>query len=104
MWLFGEKIKNISQVLASSTQPQIWSIPVIRELTQQEGRKTQDGRMTSEKNSREIGNAQSPATFFRHSNVLSLPTVLLLKLPISKEMYQNAKRTCRACRAFVFVH
>ena len=31
--------------------------------------------------SRKIGNAQSRATFFRHSAVLSLPAVLLRKLP-----------------------
>ena len=36
-----------------------------RELTQQEGRNIQDGRMTK-KMSRKIGNAQSRATFFRH--------------------------------------
>ena len=32
--------------------------------------------------SRKIGNAQSRATFFRHSAALSLPAVLLRKLPI----------------------
>ena len=32
--------------------------------------------------SRKIGNAQSRATFFRHSAVLSLPAVLLRKLAI----------------------
>ena len=32
--------------------------------------------------SRKTGNAQSRATFFRHSAVLSLPAVLLRKLPI----------------------
>ena len=31
--------------------------------------------------SRKIGNAQSRATFFRHSAVLRLPAVLLRKLP-----------------------
>ena len=31
--------------------------------------------------SREIGNAQSRATFFRHSAVLSLPAMLLRKVP-----------------------
>ena len=34
------------------------------------------------KMSRKIGNAQSPATFFRHSAVLSLPATLLRKLPL----------------------
>ena len=35
-----------------------------------------------EKMSRKIGNAHSHATFFRHSAILSLPVVLLRKLPI----------------------
>ena len=39
------------------------------------------GRQDDEKMSRKIGNAQSRATFFRHSAVLSLPAVLLRKLP-----------------------
>ena len=34
--------------------------------------------------SRKIGNAQSCATFFRHSAVLSLPAVLLRKLPTNR--------------------
>ena len=38
------------------------------------------GRQNDEKMSRKIGNAQSRATFFRHSAVLSLPAVLLRKL------------------------
>ena len=45
----------------------------IRELTQQEGRMTQKCR--------ERLGMQSRATFFRHSAVLSLPAVLLRKLP-----------------------
>ena len=36
--------------------------------------------------SRKIGNAQSRTTFFRHSAVVSLPAVLLCKLPIIKEL------------------
>ena len=39
------------------------------------------GRQDDEKMSRKIGNAQSRATFFRHSAVLNLPAVLLRKLP-----------------------
>ena len=39
------------------------------------------GRQNDEKISRKIGNAPSHATFFRHSAVLSLPAVLLRKLP-----------------------
>ena len=39
------------------------------------------GRQNDEKKSRKIGNAQSRATFFRHSAVLSLPALLLRKLP-----------------------
>ena len=35
------------------------------------------------KMSRKTGNAQSRATFFRHSAVLSLPAVLLRKVPIN---------------------
>ena len=50
------------------------------ELTQQDGWKTQLGRQNDEKMSRKIENAQSRATFFRHSAVLSLPAVLLRKL------------------------
>ena len=47
---------------------------------QQGGCKTQDGRMTK-KMLHKTGNAQSRATLFRHSAVLSLTTVLLHKLP-----------------------
>ena len=53
----------------------------IRDLTQQDGCKTQDGRTTT-KVSCKTGNEQSRATFFRHSAVLSLRAVLLRKLPI----------------------
>ena len=56
----------------------------IRELTQQDGWKTQN----DEKMSRKIGNAQSHATFFRHSAVLSLPAVLLRKLPIVRIVFE----------------
>ena len=52
----------------------------IRELTQQDGWKAEDGRVTK-KVSRETGNAQCRATFFRHFAVLSLPTVLV---PVGK--------------------
>ena len=45
------------------------------------GRQEDSGRQNDEKMSRKIGNAQSRATFFRHSAVLSLPAVLLRKLP-----------------------
>ena len=38
------------------------------------------GRQTDDKRSRKIGNAQSRATIFRHSAVLSLPVVLLRKV------------------------
>lgn len=53
---------------------------VNRELTQQGGSKIQVGRMTK-RLSRKIRNAQSRATFFRHSAVLSRPALLLRKLP-----------------------
>ena len=46
------------------------------------GRLEDSGRQNDEKMSRKIGNAQSRATIFRHSAVLSLPAVLLHKLPI----------------------
>ena len=39
------------------------------------------GRQNDEKMSCKIGNAQSRATFFRHSAVLNLPAVLMPKLP-----------------------
>ena len=39
------------------------------------------GRQNDEQMSCTIGNAQSRATFFRHSAVLNLPAVLLPKLP-----------------------
>ena len=41
--------------------------------------------------SRKIGNAQSRATFFRHSAVMSLPAVLLRKLYLLKE-YQSVQK------------
>ena len=40
------------------------------------------GRQNDGKMSRKTGNAQSRATFFRHSAVLSLPAVLLRKVPV----------------------
>ena len=52
----------------------------IRKLAQQDGWKTEDERITK-KMSRETGNAQCRATFFRHFAVLSLPTVLV---PVGK--------------------
>ena len=45
------------------------------------GRLEDSGRQNNERKSRKIGNAQSRATFFRHSAVVSLPGVLLRKLP-----------------------
>ena len=39
----------------------------------------ESGRQNDEKMSRKTGNAQSRATVFRHSAVLSLPAVLLFK-------------------------
>ena len=41
------------------------------------------GRQNYEKMSRKVMNAQPRATFFRHSAALSLPAVLLRKLPIT---------------------
>ena len=46
------------------------------------GRLEDSGRQNDENMSRKIGNAQSRATFFRHSAVLSLPAVLLRKLVV----------------------
>ena len=43
--------------------------------------------------SRKIGNAQSRATFFRHSAVLSLPAVLLRKLANSELTQQDGWKT-----------
>ena len=70
----------------NSTNPAVSLVPGaggIRDLTQQDGCKTQDGRMTK-KMSRKTWNALSRATVFRHSAVLSLTAVriLLRKLPI----------------------
>ena len=58
----------LNQGMATEARPS--RVIDIRELTQQDDWKTQDGKM-----SRKIGNAQSRATFFRHS------AVLLRKLP-----------------------
>ena len=49
------------------------------------GRLEDLGRQNDAKMSRKIGNAQSRATSFRHSAILSLPAVLLR---ISSLMYQ----------------
>ena len=46
------------------------------------GRLEDSGRQNDEKMSRKIANAQSRATFFRHSAVLSLPALLLRKVSI----------------------
>ena len=50
-----------------------------RDLTQQDGGRTQDGRMTKKCYSSN-GNAQSRAKRFGNSAVLSLPAVLLRKV------------------------
>ena len=50
------------------------------------GRLEHSGRYNDEKVSRK--NAQSHATFFRHSAVLSLPAVLLRKLPIVRIVFE----------------
>ena len=50
-----------------------------RDLTRQDGWRTQDGRMTKKCFSSN-GNAQSRAKLFGHSAVLSLPAVLLRKV------------------------
>ena len=50
----------------------------IRELRQQDGWKTQDGRMTKKCRAK-LYLPNSYATFFRHSAVLSRPTILLRK-------------------------
>ena len=47
------------------------------------GRLADSGRQNDDKMSRKLGNAQSRITFFHHSAVLSLPAVLLRKLPNS---------------------
>ena len=46
------------------------------------GQLEDSGRQNDEKMSRKTGNAQSRATFFLHSAFLSLPAVLLRKIPI----------------------
>ena len=51
---------------------------------------------------RKIGNAQSGATFFRHSTVLSLPAVLLCKLPNSShEPAIHTERISKCAEAFI---
>ena len=68
-------------------------IRVIGDLTQQMGWKTQDGRMT--KILRETVDSRSCATFFRHSAILSLPALLLRKLPlIGTRKRQTGKEGC----------
>ena len=52
------------------------------------GRLEVSGRWNNEKMSRKTGNVQSHVTFFRHSDVLSLPAVLLRKV--------SNKRMCAA--------
>ena len=49
-----------------------------RDLTRQDGWRTQDGRMTKKCFSSN-GNAQSRAKLFGHSAVLSLPAVLFIR-------------------------
>ena len=59
----------------------------IRDLTQQDDWKTQDGRMTK-KMSRKTGNAQSRTTLFRHSTIWTPLAVLLRKVSIVKFVTQ----------------
>ena len=77
-------IKQIDSVL-----PCVCS--VIRELTQQDDSKTQNGRMTKKCGARV--HSQSYAASCRHSAVLSVPVVLLRKLPMDHRGRQNGVRT-----------
>ena len=68
----------------SSTQLQNRSFHVIRELMEPDGWKTQDGRMTKKCDAiRETVHSRFYATSFRHFAILSVPAVLLHKLPIT---------------------
>ena len=49
----------------------------------------------TEKMSHKTGNAQCHATFFRHSAVLNLPAVLLLKVSSSSKDDGNGKDSVR---------
>ena len=83
----SKRVNTLSSDLSSLKVYKEWDI---RELMQQDGWKTQDGRMTK-KVSRKIGNAQSRPTFFHHSAVLSVPAVLLHKLPICRRLRKRLK-------------
>ena len=67
----------------------------IRELTQQDGWKTQDGRMTRET----VHSLYCYAPFFRHSVVLSVPAVLMLKLPTVRTQ-KRGKQLHRPIKGF----
>ena len=80
-------------------QPKIRAVAVMvyyREGAYATGRLEDSGRQNDEKMSRKIGNAQSRATFFRHSAVLSLPAVLLRKLP-NNVVTVNDRYECTEC-------
>ena len=65
------------------------------------GRLEHSGRENDDKMSRRIGNAQSRATFFRHSAVLSVPAVPLRKLPYVRDC--TKKRAARAARLLFLI-
>ena len=66
------------------------------------GRLELSGRQNHKKKTRQTGNAQSRATFFRHSAAWSLPALLLRKLPNSShDPAIPTKRISKCAEAFI---
>ena len=62
--------------------------PILLFETLRTGRLEDSRRQNDEKMSRKIGNAESRATFFRHSAVRSLPALLLRKVSVHSYDYR----------------
>ena len=67
--------------LSSAIQSHVLDVTPLTLGAYTTGQLEDSGRQNDEKKSRKIRNAQSRVTFFRHPSVLSLPAVLLRKLP-----------------------
>ena len=66
----------------------LYGRPILLFETLRTGRLEDSGRQNDEKMSRKIGNAESRATFFRHSAVRSLRALLLRKVSVHSYDYR----------------
>ena len=132
VWLFGKKLKMFRQIFTSRTQPQIWSIRVVKQgaLATTTGTAT---RTSSEiinsrycnhfetissfiiwlrcsspsgvKPSREALNlGEKMKKFLPSADVLLKPQIWLFHAFVLRTTAKNENCTCRVCKAIVFAH